>query len=426
MKIGFIGLGKLGLPCAIAMDYKGHNVIGYDINPDINSSKHPRDLLNTYEADELGNGTIQPLLDKTNLKIVDSLEEIIKHSELIFLAVQTPHKTVFEGHLPMPDDREDFNYEWLIESVKSISYVTDKLDMKCILTIISTVLPGTLRKYIFPILSKNISLCYNPYFIAMGSVIYDFLNPEFILLGCVDKDAELKVKEFYKTITSAEVFSTTLENAEMIKVSYNTYITTKIVLANNIMEMCHYLPNTNADVVMDALKKGSRRLISTAYLNGGMGDGGGCHPRDNIAMSWLSNNLGLELNFYDFIMKKREKQTEFLANIIIQNYEKTRKSICIMGVAFKPNTNITTGSPSILLKTLLNMKGYDVDTFDPNIDTNTQFKCENKIYFIGCKHDIFQDYKFNDECIVIDPHRYIKKEKCKNIIYIGIGDSITN
>jgi len=352
MKIGFIGLGKLGLPCAIAMDYKGHNVIGYDINPDINSSKHPRDLLNTYEADELGNGTIQPLLDKTNLKIVDSSEEIIKHSELIFLAVQTPHKTVFEGHLPMPDDREDFNYEWLIESVKSISYVTDKLDMKCILTIISTVLPGTLRKYIFPILSKNISLCYNPYFIAMGSVIYDFLNPEFILLGCVDKDAELKVKEFYKTITSAEVFSTRLENAEMIKVSYNTYITTKIVLANNIMEMCHYLPNTNADVVMDALKKGSRRLISTAYLNGGMGDGGGCHPRDNIAMSCLSNNLGLELNFYDFIMKKREKQTEFLANIIIQNYEKTRKSICIMGVAFKPNTNITTGSPSILLKTL--------------------------------------------------------------------------
>lgn len=426
MHIGFIGLGKLGLPCAVATAAKGHSVVGYDVNPAINSSKHPRELLNTQEADETGGGSIKAMLDATTLRIVDSLEEVVAHSELIFIAVQTPHQSQYEGHVRIPDTREDFNYEYLVSSVKALSETLDSMNESRVVTIISTVLPGTLRKYVLPVLSKNISLCYNPYFIAMGSVVYDFYNPEFILLGHVDDDAEQLVRKFYSTITNAEVFSTTLENAEMIKVSYNTYITTKIVMANNIMEMCHHLPNTNVDVVMSALKKGTRRLVSTSYLNGGMGDGGGCHPRDNIAMSWLSNRLGLENNYYDFIMKKREKQTEFLADLIIQEAKKTGKSICILGTAFKPNTNIETGSPAVLLKNLLIEKGYcDITTFDPHITpslNDQNWSCaENCIYFIGCRHDIFHEYNFNDSCIVIDPHRYIKKENCKNLIQVGVG-----
>lgn len=442
MHIGFIGLGKLGLPCAIATAAKGHSVVGYDVNPAINSSRHPRELLLTHELDETGKGTIQAMLDATTLQIVDSLEEVVSHAELIFIAVQTPHQAQYEGHVPIPDTRDDFNYEYLVSSVKALCETIERMNAKRIITIISTVLPGTLRKYVFPVLSKNVSLCYNPYFIAMGSVVYDFYNPEFILLGHIDDDAEQLVRKFYATITSAEVFSTTLENAEMIKVSYNTFITTKIVMANNIMEMCHHLPNTNVDVVMAGLKKGTRRLVSTAYLDGGMGDGGGCHPRDNIAMSWLSNRLGLENNYYDFIMKKREKQTEFLADLIIQEVEKIttaitttittaittkkQKSICILGTAFKPNTNIETGSPAILLKNLLLAKGYEVATFDPHLNPHIypsqKWSCgENCIYFIGCRHDCFQEYEFNDSCVVIDPHRYIKKENCKNLIQVGLG-----
>ena len=174
---------------------------------------------------------------------------------------------------------------------------------------------------------------------------------------------------------------------------------------------------------MSALKKGTRRLVSTSYLNGGMGDGGGCHPRDNIAMSWLSNRLDIGLNYYDFIMKKREKQTEFLADLIIEQYNKSQKPICILGTAFKQNTNIETGSPAVLLKNLLVNKGYQVETFDPNINSNSnsgEFVCKDMIYFIGCKHDCFLEYQFLDSCIVIDPHRYIQKEKCKNLIYVGV------
>jgi len=426
MNIGFIGLGKLGLPCAVAISAKGHNVIGYDINPIITSKTHLKEILYTQETDEFNQNTIQPMLESSKLKIVDTIEEIVENSEIIFVAIQTPHQSCYEGHVPIPNERADFNYEWLINCIKTLSDILDRMNVKRIVTIISTVLPGTLRKYIFPILSKNIKLCYNPYFIAMGSVVYDFYNPEFILLGHIDDDAEKKMCEFYKTITDAEVFSTTLENAEMIKVSYNTYITTKIVMANNIMEMCHKLPNTDVDVVMSALKKGTRRLTSPAYLSGGMGDGGGCHPRDNIAMSWLCNNLGIELNYYDFIMNKREKQTEFLANCIIETHKKTNLPICILGTAFKPNTNIETGSPAILLKNILINKEYNVESYDPNMENekNKVFNCENKLYFIGCKHDIFSTYKFTDDCYVIDPHRYIKEENCKNIIYVGIGDKL--
>lgn len=424
MRVGFIGLGKLGLPCAVAIAAKGHSVVGYDVNPNITSSKHPRELLYTQEAGADGTGTIQQMLDTTTLRIVDSLEEVVAHAELIFIAVQTPHQSQYEGHVPIPDTREDFNYDYLVSSVKALSETLDKMQVQRVVTIISTVLPGTLRKHVFPVLSKNISLCYNPYFIAMGSVVFDFYNPEFILLGHVDDDAEKLVRQFYATITPAEVFSTTLENAEMIKVSYNTYITTKIVMANNIMEMCHHLPNTNVDVVMSALKKGTRRLVSTSYLNGGMGDGGGCHPRDNIAMSWLSNRLGLENNYYDFIMKKREKQTEFLADLIIEQVRKTGKRICILGTAFKPDTNIETGSPAVLLKNLLIAKGYVVECYDPHLNPTNQecvwTCCEDCVYFIGCRHDCFQEYEFHDSCIVIDPHRYIKKEKCKNLIQVGI------
>ena len=270
MKIGYIGLGKLGLLCAVATSLKGHDVIGYDINPNFNSNVHPKDILYSKEADENGLHSIDNIIKNTKLKIVDNLKDIISHSEIIFIAIQTPHKDIFEGINIMPDEREDFDYSWLINCIKELSDNIDEQSNTKIVNIISTVLPGTLRKYILPIVSKKIKLCYNPYFIAMGTVVYDFYNPEIVLLGCIDKDAEKKVIEFYKTITDAEVYSTSLENAEMIKVSYNTFITTKIVLANNIMEMCHRLPNTDVDEVMNALKKSDKRIISKVYLNGGM------------------------------------------------------------------------------------------------------------------------------------------------------------
>ena len=422
MNIGVLGCGKLGLPVAIATAAKGNSVLGYDINPNINSKSHPKDLLVTQESDQYNKGRLQDtdMLKNSTLRFTDSMEEVIKKSEIIFVAIQTPHQRKFEGDIPIPEDRADFNYDWIINCITELSKIMDNMNETRIVTIISTVLPGTLRKYIFPILSKNIKLCYNPFFIAMGTVVFDFYNPEFILLGHVDNEAEIKVKEFYKTITDAEVFSTSLENAEMIKVSYNTFITTKLVLANNMMEMCHKLPNTNVDEVMRALKMGTRRLISKAYLNGGMGDGGGCHPRDNIAMSWLNKELGIDYNYYDFIMKKREQQTDFLVDIVVEKYNETKLPICVLGTAFKPETNLEIGSPSILFVNLLKKRGIKCETYDPYMNPDKIFNFEKKLYFIGCKHAVFKSYNFPQGSVVVDPNRYIPLREGVDVVQVGI------
>ena len=99
-------------------------------------------------------------------------------------------------------------------------------------------LPGTIRKEIKPLLSEKIKLCYNPFFIAMGSTMRDFLHPEFVLFGVDDLEAYKVCKEFYRSVTNAQLYDTTIENAELIKVSYNTFISTKIAFSNTIMELC--------------------------------------------------------------------------------------------------------------------------------------------------------------------------------------------
>ena len=422
MKVGVIGCGKLGLPVAIAIGDKGHSVLGYDINPKINSKTEIKDLLLTQEKDQYNKDELQnsDMFKKSTLRFCDNMFDIVKQSEIIFVAIQTPHQEKFEGHIPIPEERCNFNYDWLINCMKELSEIIDQIDEHKIVTIISTVLPGTLRKYILPILSKKIKLCYNPFFIAMGTVVFDFYNPEFILLGHIDNDAAKKLIDFYGTITDVTVFSTTLENAEMIKVSYNTFITTKVVLANNMMEMCHKLPNTNVDEVMKALKMGTRRLLSKAYLNGGMGDGGGCHPRDNIAMSWLNRELGIENDYYDFIMKKREKQTEFLVDIVLNKHKENKLPICVLGTAFKPETNLETGSPAILFINLLKDKGIMCENYDPHINTSEQFKLGKKLYFIGCRHSIFKSYQFPKGSVVVDPNRYIPLQEGVEVVQVGI------
>jgi len=186
-------------------------------------------------------------------------------------------------------------------------------------------------------------LCYNPFFIAMGTTMRDFLDPEMVLFGVDDSWAAKKAKKFYRTLHHSPFYETTIETAELTKVTYNTFISTKISFVNTVMEMCDKLPNTNVDDVMNALKMCDDRIISDKYLSGGMGDGGGCHPRDNIALSWLSKKLDLSHDWFDNIMMQRENQTDWLADLIEEH--SNGLPINILGKSFKPETNITTGSP---------------------------------------------------------------------------------
>lgn len=409
MKIGFIGTGKLGLPVSLVYNRKGHDILAFDVNPNFYNGNSAESQLYSEELCPENKRSLNEWLSDNHSSAsyahTKDLKEIVNFADIIFVAVQTPHKPQYEGTMRLTPDRDDFDYSYLRKAIEDLSGAVNEVNKSTVVVIISTVLPGTIRREIIPVMSQQIKLCYNPYFIAMGTVAYDCIHPEFILLGNHDEDAKNLVTDFYKTITNSPVFATNLENAEMIKVSYNTFIGTKIALANNIMEICHSLPNLDCDVITRALSMANHRLISGAYLTGGMGDGGGCHPRDNIALSWLSNKLGVEFNFFDAIMTAREKQTDFLANLIVKEHQISKLPVVILGASFKPNTAICTGSPAVLLSNILKEKSIEHNIYDPYNHNNEEHLANSAIFFIACSHEIFNSLELPSGSTLIDPHR---------------------
>ena len=413
MNIGFLGLGKLGLPVALAVESRGHSVVGYDISEQVK---------NIIEAKKIPyrEKWAQSHLDKSKIEFLP-IAEVVRRSEIIFVPIQTPHHPEYEGTTKIPDKRIDFNYDYLKAGLKVLSAEIEKQGEDKVVIIISTVLPGTIRREIKPLLGSHTKLCYNPFFIAMGTAIRDFLWSEFILFGVDDDWAAEKAEKFYRSINHSPFYKTTIENAELIKVVYNTFISTKIAFVNTVMEMCHKLPNTNVDDVTNALKMAHVRIISDKYLSGGMGDGGGCHPRDNIALSWLSQQLNLSYDWFSHIMMQREKQTEWFVSLM-EKHAKGRLFV-ILGKSFKPESSIETGSPAILLKNFLVEKGHKVCMWDPYVDQNNPIDpvliSQPCAYFIGTKHEEFLTFSFAPGSVVLDPWRYIPEQPGIEVIQIG-------
>ena len=415
MKIGFLGLGKLGISCALAIESKGHDVVGYDSNPI--AQGYIRNKKIPYKEE----GVNQALIN-SNIKLV-TLSELVKFSEIIFVGVQTPHHEKYEGVTELPQDRVDFDYTFLKNASIELFEEIKKQNLEKTVIIMSTVLPGTIEREIKPLLNNQVRLCYNPFFIAMGTTMHDYLNPEFVLFGVEDLDAAKKAEEFYKTLTSATFFKTSIKNAELIKVAYNTFIGMKIVFANVLMEICQ---KTGADVdeVTDALKLANSRLISGKYFTGGMGDGGACHPRDNIALSWLSRKLNLSFDWFENIMLAREKQTEWLADLM-EEYDLPK---VILGTSYKPESNLEIGSASLLLKNILEKRGHKVIKYDPYVDSDTANNIKNRfkepcVFLIGTKHPDFINFGFPECSVIIDPWRYMPDMKNVNVIRLGSNQS---
>lgn len=410
MKVGFVGLGKLGLPCALAMADKGHEVYGYDVSDGVLGAIQKRQL--PYQEEHA-----QELLNQSSLTILSNVTEIVQNADLIFVPIQTPHQPEYEGITPIPDTREDFNYDHLVAGVRSIVNQSAIQKKHVTVVVISTVLPGTIDKLINPLLNEYVHLCYNPYFIAMGTTINDFLNPEFVLLGCDDDHIAAEVEKFYSTIHSRPVFRTSIATAELTKVAYNTFIGMKIVFINAMMEIC-FKTGADVDDLSSALSLATERIISDKYMRGGMGDGGGCHPRDNIALSWLSKKLNLSHDIFEDLMLAREDQTKFIAEVA-ERFGHREGGIVILGKAYKPETNLTVGSPALLLKYYL----PSAQIFDPYIDLFKEGKLgdfhPNTCWVIATKHECFRDWIFPIGAIVIDPWGYIPDAEGVFVMRLG-------
>lgn len=399
--VGFIGLGKLGLPVALAIESRGFKVVGYDTNPKV------RDYVDQKKIPFVEKG-IEPLLANTQIRVADSLAEVVKASDIIFCAIQTPHDGLFEGDRPLSSIRADFDYSYLVKAIKDVAAV----DKDTTLVVISTCLPGTFEREIKPILTNKIKYIYNPFFIAMGTVVQDFLNPEFVLIG---GDDTAILRHFYIKIHAQDkTFITDITTAEGIKVFYNTFITTKTVLANLYGEFAHKT-RMNVDHIYEALTRATDRLISPKYLKSGVGDGGGCHPRDNIALSFLAKKLDISFNYFDSLMTAREKHMEWLADVFAGKMRESGLPGIILGKSFKPETEIQTGSPAILLANILRSKSVRFEHYEFDYPKTLPVAT----YFIATQHSEYPTLSFPAGSIVIDPFRYIPTQTGVKITAIG-------
>jgi len=381
MKIGFIGVGKLGKDAAEIMAEK-HEVIGYDVV------------------------SVQP----ANFEMVSTIEEVCKDRELIFIAVPTPHHPDYDGreptsHLP----NKDFDYSIVNNILDEVNKYTNKEQL---VVLISTVLPGTIRREFIDRLS-NTRFIYNPYLIAMGTVKWDMVNPEMVIIGTEDGsmtgDAKLLL-DFYKTFikpgTRYEVG--TWDEAEGIKIFYNTFISTKVALVNMIQDVAEINGNMNVDVVTGALERSTYRILGPAYMKAGMGDGGGCHPRDNIALRYMAENLGLGYDLFDAIMLAREIQAKNMALKLVKLAKENDLPIIILGKAYKPDVHYLDGSSSILVGHYCKEEGIV-----PEYDQPHPYKAVYLLGHMGKHHD----YKFPKDSIVVDPWRSFKSDNIKVIHY---------
>lgn len=377
MKVGMIGCGKLGLACAEVMAQK-HFVEGYDIAPKI----------------------------PENFEMVNSIEELVKDKELIFIAIQTPHDSEYGGDKPTAHlENKDFDYKYVKDVLKEVNKYATKDQL---VVLISTTLPGTVRREFIP-LCENFRFVYNPYLIAMGSVKWDMVNPEMIIIGTEDGyktgDA-MTLINFYNSFmaNTPRYVVGTWDEAEAIKIFYNTFISAKLSIVNMIQEVAERNGNMNVDIVTDALRDSTQRIMGPRYMRAGMGDGGPCHPRDNIALRHMAENLDLGYDLFNAIMESREKQAENLARFVTECGP--GKEVVILGKAYKPGVEFTDGSYSLLVGHYIDQVEY----YDPNTG-DYYWPTDPAVFLIGYwdkwTYDIIS--KMPDNSIIVDPWRKISR-----------------
>ena len=388
-KIGFIGLGKLGLPCAEVMG-RSHDVYGFDL-----ISKPTQ-----------------------NVRQVDSIIQAVDGMDFVFIAVPTPHEFDYDGSSPTSSlPARDFDYSVLKEVLMEIAPLVRPTQY---IIIISTVLPGTCRRDLAPLLPAA-RLIYNPYFIAMGTVESDFLNPEFVVIGS-DTGSEgdsADLMQFYGSLLGEQRFHNgTWEEAEATKIFYNTFISFKLSFVNMIQDVSLRLGHLNVDKVTGALSTAKQRIFSEMYMKAGMGDGGPCHPRDNIALRALAERLHLGYDIFSAILRCREGQAENLARFLLE----FGNPVVIMGKSFKPGVSYVDGSYSLLVAHYLTQLNSFAGFIDPLTGDNVNER-EPLTYLLAHNGRAFHDHQFVPRSVIVDPWRECPQiEKCE-VIHYGDGRS---
>ena len=431
--VSVIGLGKLGLCIAACLADKGYQVTGVDIDKrkieQINSGNNPIEETGLTELIKTC---------KANLEITNDYSEGIKNSQITFVVVATPSEA--DG---------SFSNEQLEEALKEIARVIKEEDEYHLVVITSTVMPGT-TEHVARFILEDVSgkkcgigfgLAYNPEFIALGSVIHDVLNPDFILIGEVNKkDGEI-LEEMYKKIceNNPPVARMSPMNAEIAKIALNCYVTMKISFANSLASICEQVEGADADVITNAIGMDSR--IGRKYLRGGLGYGGPCFPRDNIAFGALARKVGVKPKLAEMVDEVNRDQVKRIVEIA-RSQLKPESKVSILGLSYKPSTSVVEDSQAIDITESLLRSGYRVTVYDPMALGNAQSVFGDEVDYADSAEDCLKDselciittrweeFKALDrktlkqkmkKAIVLDCWGLIEKNDLNGVKYIALG-----
>jgi UDPglucose 6-dehydrogenase len=354
--ISVIGLGKLGACIAASFAHKGFTVIGADV------SAKTVELINQQTPPVL-----EPQLEemmaglKGKLRATQDVAQAIVDSDVTLIVVPTP--STAEG---------GFSIDYVVEAAKSIGRGLKAKNAYHLVVLTSTVLPGSTEYGMIPVLEResgkrvdvDFGVCYSPEFIALGQVIKDFLNPEFLLIGEHDDRAGALLAETYLAVcdNTPKIARMNIVNSELTKISVNAYVTMRISFANMVASLSEQLPGGDVDTVTGALGLDTR--IGSRYLKGAVAYGGPCFPRDNQALAYLARQLGPSGALAEAVHAYNGTSNQRLAERVLEVIPKGG-SVAVLGLSYKPDSNVIEEAPGFLLAKNLVESGATVTVHDP-------------------------------------------------------------
>lgn len=435
MKIGIVGLGFVGLSFASVLGSKGYSVLGFD--SDIKKSSTIKNGASPFYEPKLEE-TLKSALRK-NLRISENLSSVVDNCKLIFLTIGTPQQNNGSIDLSMIKD-----------VIAEIGILLKKTSNRPIILVKSTVIPGSTRDVLLPILErksgklsgKDFEIITNPEFLRESMAIIDTINPHVVVLGGNKNRFMNVVHNFYKKLhKNTPIIITNNQTAEIIKYTNNSFLATKISFINQISNICQLVPGANVEDVAKTIGLDPR--IGSLFLNAGPGYGGSCLPKDVKAIINFSNKIGVKPVLLDAVETVNKYQLEHLISIIKKALGSIKdKKITILGLAFKPDTDDIRDSVSIKLIAQLLRNKAQIKAHDPKAIENTKKIFGDKIDYTDSLVEalkgaecaiILTNWKMYSRLnnhqvnkmkkrIIIDTRRILKGKKL-NITYhpIGVG-----